>query len=80
MVFFMVLFVMFSVLGEIVRLIPTENITPATVYRVFSTSSGRDTPRHDEKTTAKAIDTNRYESILFMILAKVQIFGAKMRQ
>ncbi len=48
-----------SVFGEIVRLMPTENITPATVYSVLFIES--DTPKvvNTEMSPANTIENNK---------------------
>lgn len=55
-----------SVFGDMAMLIPTENTTPATVYRVFRKLSETADPQQTA-TTADAIrETVRYAANLFM--------------
>ena len=65
--FLIVSFTTPSVFGDTVRLIPTENMTPATVYKVSKTSPAINALAYKDKTTAKTIDTNKYIVNFFII-------------
>lgn len=64
-------FVTLSVLEDIVRLIPTEKMTPATVYSVFRTSLGMSMHVKIDVIVAVATDINKNISIFLIALAKI---------
>ena len=78
--FLIVSFATPSVLGDTVRLIPTENMTPATVYKVSKTSPVINTLVYKDKTTAKTIDTNKYINNFFITATNVLILKSKLRK
>lgn len=69
--FFIKAFVTLSVLEDIVRLIPTEKMTPATVYSVFKTSFGMSMHVSIDITVAVATAINKNISIFLIALAKI---------
>ena len=76
--FLIILFVTPSVFGDTVRLIPTENITPATVYKVSKTPPVINTFVYKDKTTAKTIDINKYIDNFFITDTNVLIPNSKL--
>ena len=65
------MFVTLSVFGDTVILIPTEKMTPATVYNVLTTASGIDTQVYIEIPVAANIDINKYINILLITETKI---------
>lgn len=61
-------FVTLSVLGEIVRLMPTEKITPATVYSVLLIESDTQKGVKAEMVPATTTENNKYATIFFILL------------
>ena len=81
--FLIVSFATPSVFGDTVRLIPTENMTPATVYTVYKvskTSPVINTLVYKDKTTAKTIDINKYIDNFFITATNVLILKSKLRK
>ena len=60
--------VTFSVLGEIVRLMPTEKITPATVYSVLFIVSDTQKVVKADIAPATTTENNTYTTIFFILL------------
>ena len=56
-----------SVFGDIARLMPTEKMTPATVYSVPSTSPGTSSEVNSEMAQEIAIENRRYAKIFFIV-------------
>lgn len=66
-----------SVFGDIARLMPTEKMTPATVYSVPSTSPGTDSKVNSEMAQEIAVENRRYAKFFFIADAKIISASAK---